>query len=454
MVDPIDTILRVWRAYSAVMRGDKPSLTLERLLDNFSGLESFDTRDGVYAFLSMASDIDTEEWFPDYSDKATTTEIFAKATLHIVQKTGSLDIICRRLQDRSFSLSVNHPSSWIPWYGLQTIDFTPDHSYRFHGYNTRSLTTFGQPLSTVRSGQEGYRPKPCPTGSITRCRETLFCDGCHSKIQGTGYECVDCEKLDFCYKCIGKASSVTTHHSPTHQFKAHNNAVYFASGHSVTFVQRYSSFQDNLRAACSKSKNHLQLVVGGFFVDTITTIGLGGVVQRHVNGFRIELPWENWIRLLGLDEITGLTNESNLNGAFLRALVGNRLLLEGERGASHLPSEFVKILHAKSSEGKWACDMKHTAQLLSSMEVMVSNDRRLATSRKYLGFVPPDTEVGDRIAILFGCSVPVVLRDAGLFHGRPAWALVGECYVDGLMEGEFMEVVDKEELEAEDIVLV
>ncbi|KAK1484459.1 hypothetical protein CABS01_13882, partial [Colletotrichum abscissum] len=35
VVDPIDTILRVWRAYSAFTRGDKPSLTLERLLDNF-----------------------------------------------------------------------------------------------------------------------------------------------------------------------------------------------------------------------------------------------------------------------------------------------------------------------------------------------------------------------------------------------------------------------------------
>lgn len=36
----------------------------------------------------------------------------------------------------------------------------------------------------------------------------------------------------------------------------------------------------------------------------------------------------------------------------------------------------------------------------------------------------------------------------------PRGPLVGECCVDGLMEGEFMEVVDKEELEAEDIVLV
>ncbi|KAK1456540.1 hypothetical protein CCUS01_09988 [Colletotrichum cuscutae] len=232
--------------------------------------------------------------------------------------------------------------------------------------------TFGQPISTLWIGQEGSRPKPCPTGSIARWREMIFCDGCHSRIQGTGYACVDCEKLDFCYKCIGTGGIVAPHHSPTHRFKAHNNAVYFASGHSAALAQRYSSSKENLRNACSNSKNHLQLVVQGFFVDTITNIGLGGVVQRHINGFRVELPWENWIRLLGLDEIDGLGNERNLNAAFLRALVGNRLLLEGERGASHLPSEFVKILHSNSSDGQWACDMEHTTQLLSSMEVTVS----------------------------------------------------------------------------------
>ncbi|UQC91116.1 uncharacterized protein CLUP02_16650 [Colletotrichum lupini] len=300
-----------------------------KAIRQLSGLESFDARDGVYAFLSMASDIDTEEWFPDYSDQATTMQIFAKAALHIIQQTGSLDIICRRIHDRSFSLSVSHPSSWIPWYGLQTIDFMPEHS---HWLSSKAL--------------------PDRQYCSTRWREMIFCDGCHSKIQGTGYACVDCEKVDFCYKCIGTGGIVAPHHSPTHRFKAHNNAVYFASGHFAALAQRYSS-QENLRNACSKSKNHLQLVVRGFFVDTITNIGLGGVVQRHVDGFRVESPWENWIPLLRLDEIDGLGNERNLNAAFLRAL-------------------FVKILHANFSDGQWACDMEHTTQLLSSMEVMVS----------------------------------------------------------------------------------
>ncbi|KAK1675797.1 heterokaryon incompatibility protein-domain-containing protein [Colletotrichum godetiae] len=328
LVDSIDTIYRVWRANSAAARVDKSSLTLERLLDNFLSLDSFDARDGICAFLSMASDIDTEEWFSDYSDQATTTEIYAKATLHIIQKNWS------------FSLSVNRPSSWRPYHGIQTINFTPDHSHRFKGYNTISLTTFGQPLSAVRSGQEGHRPKFCPGRNNPRCREKLVCDGCHSKIHGTGYECVDCEKLDFCYKCIDRA---TIEHNPTRQFRAHKNAVYFASGHSIVSVRGYASLQANLRDACSKSKNHLPFVVRGLVVDEITNIGLGGIIQRRVNGFRVDLPWENWTQLLELDQVNGLESGGTKNAAFLKALVGNRLLLEGERGVSHLAKNVMDM---------------------------------------------------------------------------------------------------------------
>ncbi|KAK1640011.1 hypothetical protein BDP81DRAFT_446409 [Colletotrichum phormii] len=279
----------------------------------------------------------------------------------------------------------------------------------------------------------------------------MVCDECHSEIHGIGYGCVKCEKLDFCYKCIDPA---IIEHNPTHRIRTHNNAVYFASGHSVVSVQGYASFQANLRDACSKSKNHLPFVVRGFFVDKITKIGLGGIIQRRVNGFRVDLPWENWTQLLGLNQVNGLESEGTKNAAFLRALVGNRLLLEGERGVSHLPNKVMEMLYMNIGEDKWACDMEHPTQLLSSTEVMLSNDRRLATSAKYLGFVPPETRAGDRIAILIGCSVPVVLRDVGHLHGMPVWQLVGECYIDGIMEGEFIDFADEKNLEPEKIVLV
>lgn len=49
-----------------------------------------------------------------------------------------------------------------------------------------------------------------------------------------------------------------------------------------------------------------------------------------------------------------------------------------------------------------------------------------------LGLVPEDARPGDIICVLFGFSVPLVLRpDEG-----SAFKVVGECYVDGIMSGE------------------
>jgi hypothetical protein len=72
--------------------------------------------------------------------------------------------------------------------------------------------------------------------------------------------------------------------------------------------------------------------------------------------------------------------------------------------------------------------------------------RRLMTTRHgYLGWAPDNsygdgndqTRAGDLIAVLFGCSTPIVIRP----HG-PHFQVLGEAYVQGLMDGEAMELLD------------
>jgi hypothetical protein len=72
--------------------------------------------------------------------------------------------------------------------------------------------------------------------------------------------------------------------------------------------------------------------------------------------------------------------------------------------------------------------------------------------RQLLGLAPPDTQEGDIVAILYGCSVPVVLRR--LKKSERAYQLVGESYVYGMMDGEaldlqrwHLEKCEKEKLE-------
>ena len=60
--------------------------------------------------------------------------------------------------------------------------------------------------------------------------------------------------------------------------------------------------------------------------------------------------------------------------------------------------------------------------------------RLVTTATGYLGLAVEAVEPGDVVAFLAGCHFPVVLRSDGEMH-----KVVGECYVNGLMEGEIWE---------------
>lgn len=54
----------------------------------------------------------------------------------------------------------------------------------------------------------------------------------------------------------------------------------------------------------------------------------------------------------------------------------------------------------------------------------------------YMGLASNPVVEGDEICIVAGCNVPLVIREEGGHH-----LLVGECFVWGLMDGEFGEKV-------------
>jgi hypothetical protein len=76
----------------------------------------------------------------------------------------------------------------------------------------------------------------------------------------------------------------------------------------------------------------------------------------------------------------------------------------------------------------------HLIDFGGMMEMMLG--RRLMWSvQGYLGSVPDIAREGDAIALVHGCRVPLVLREAD----GGAWELVGDCYVHGIMYGERFE---------------
>jgi len=83
---------------------------------------------------------------------------------------------------------------------------------------------------------------------------------------------------------------------------------------------------------------------------------------------------------------------------------------------------------------------------LKTVNTMMRERILFRATNGFLGLGPKQVRPGDFICILFGCAVPVVLRkhelnkeqDARREQKADLYRLLGNCYVHGIMNGEFM----------------
>jgi len=82
----------------------------------------------------------------------------------------------------------------------------------------------------------------------------------------------------------------------------------------------------------------------------------------------------------------------------------------------------------------------------------------LSQNDELFGLAPQQARMGDKICLLYGCSVPVVLRECQGGVSRLCWLdqktrsfyeIIGEAYVDGFMNGEAFEGEYGQNIEAQ-----
>ena len=96
-------------------------------------------------------------------------------------------------------------------------------------------------------------------------------------------------------------------------------------------------------------------------------------------------------------------------------------------------------------------DGDHKLHQFCTLSYKGMRDRRLAVlSGGEMSVVPDFAEVGNVVAILMGCSVPVMLRKE---DGEDEFEFVGECYMNGMMSSDALEMRDERRFEERDIVL-
>jgi hypothetical protein len=166
----------------------------------------------------------------------------------------------------------------------------------------------------------------------------------------------------------------------------------------------------------------------GFVVGSIEEVG-----QRSMNG---NIPNE-WMELAGWEDMTKPVPEP-----FWRTLVADRS--DEGRTVPEWYSRACQFAFRQSIRDDIDVTMlmrtlksTHVQQFLSRVQEVIwgrtlaslSSNEDVPSSQ--LALCPPDARSGDIVVILYGCSVPVVLRKV-----RSYYKLIGECFVYGIMEGE------------------
>ncbi|KAL9035093.1 MAG: hypothetical protein Q9180_005041 [Flavoplaca navasiana] len=84
-------------------------------------------------------------------------------------------------------------------------------------------------------------------------------------------------------------------------------------------------------------------------------------------------------------------------------------------------------------------DVVHLRDALMQRDRINLSRRLITTHMGYVGMAPERVERGDAVAVLHGCSMPIVLRQSmDDESGDVRWRVIGDCYLHGIMNGEAM----------------
>jgi hypothetical protein len=72
------------------------------------------------------------------------------------------------------------------------------------------------------------------------------------------------------------------------------------------------------------------------------------------------------------------------------------------------------------------------------------------TSQGYVGIAKPGIEVGDIVSVAFGCSAPLIVRE----REDDDFGLIGQCYLQGVMDGEAIDKFNHGLFQSDDFRLV
>ena len=393
--------------------------------------EATQPQDRVFSLLGIIPKEDLA-WAPQADYSLNVGELFMQLVLNFVKTYQSLDIICfahlfnETAVDQSTTFSPM--PTWVPdWRACVRARAVP------LMVSQSSSTSIGnyRPLGQFY-GDAAYRASGVKKAEFQLFDPmTLSCKGVFiDEIDGLG------ALIDRDGKCsisdqVDQSTSSLNNRRPSSYFQGQLSKIGTTQQLELLRTLTLSLVLNR------KDKYFLQYAPSSFFADFVASCVAAAHFQHLV--LTDFLSWYQWNRHLlirghSLHDIFGPIDIYSSDGRRDARKTAEALLrrLTHNSGIEQSMSEMV--LDPRRREDAQAV-VDFEAYLPRFHDTILKMYRRLmVTSWGHVGMAPSRAVKGDVLAVLFGCSVPVLLRPRN--QERTSYAFIGECYVHGYMNGE------------------
>ena len=353
------------------IRSHKRDIPFLELLQEMLGASSTDERDQLYGIMGLASDAQDLLGTPDYT--APVSEILERFVQSYVQHYRNLDVIC-------FSVKTQDQEgwpSWVPNLLHRDADHNPLSAFSIYGMTYKAFTAAGietpAPLLFKASGSTA----PIVTfSSNTLTARGILVD----RIDGLGWICdPDCADP-------GILQSSSEQNTPKRPIAPDNNDM------------------DSVRKALWR-----------------TLVANRGLDLQFMSPPTYSVFQQLCLKVLGGQQVSYLCEDIMKNNRQLN--IRGRKLEEWIAFEDEAIKSQVEYPPVDTMDGQYLA----RAGLTSYQ----GHKRLMVTASGYIGLAPYAAQKGDLVCVMYGCSLPLILRKTGE-HYR----FIGEAYLDDFMDGE------------------
>ena len=341
-----------------------------------------DPRDKIYSLLGLMGDSRNDLLQPDYTKPV--AEVYSQATQHFIIQCESLDPICGWQ-----TLGRDDLPTWVPDYNLNQ-DLAP----------SPLVPTDGRESLFAASGYDNRSTYILDTSSIAQW----------TILSVTG----------LLIDNIAMHSDPTPEDEPFGSIEQMWHSTVIAAAHLLgEFTKDVAGGLEKISSAVRRYDDHWHSIGRPFTQSLHSTSKVNLSLDDAVKD-RLSTSLEDL-------KIDPDFFDSYLLDAYIQTLVCGR-----QSTTERLSRENVRTIMSLPVGQSSAID-EIAAFICKAFEAGMRGRSLAITSNGYMGAMPQEVQPGDLVCVLFGCSVPVVLRKR---TDQESYQFIGECYLHGFMDAE------------------